>query len=127
MKYRRLPLFQSSLIIVIGAVWAFAPFLSLCAVNVLTYHNDNARTGQNLNETTLTHANVNSNTFGKVFSYSVDGQIYPQPLYLSNVAVTNKGTHNIVFVATAHGSVYALDADAYATPLWVSSPRSIRC
>src|SRR5438270_9950869 len=114
MKYRRLPLFQSSLIIVIGAVWAFAPFLSLCAVNVLTFHNDNARTGQNLNETTLTHANVNTNSFGKLFAYPVDGQLYAQPLYLANVAVTNKGTHNVVFAATTHGSVYAFDADSNA-------------
>ena len=71
------------------------------AVNVWTYHNDNARTGVNTNEIFLTPSVVTTNLFGKVFTNAVDGYIYAQPLYVANVASTNKGTHNVVFVATA--------------------------
>ncbi len=102
-------------------IWAMITAMtctSQAQVNVLTYHNDNARTGQNLNETTLTPANVNMNGFGRLFFQAVDGQIYGQPLYVSNVAITNQGTHNVVFVATEHDSVYALDADNNTAPLW---------
>jgi hypothetical protein len=86
---------------------------------VATYHNDNARTGQNLVETTLTPQNVNAAKFGKLYSYPVDGYIYAQPLYVPRVPIPGNGVHNLVIVATQHDSVYAFDSDSPATvPLW---------
>jgi hypothetical protein len=87
---------------------------------VLTEHNDNARTGANLRETTLHVSNVGAGRFGKLFSRSADGQIYAQPLYVSGLEIAGKGKHNVIFLATMANTVYAYDADspAASAPLW---------
>jgi len=106
-------------------VMLISALLAQGQVNVLTSHNDNARTGLNTNETILTPTNVNIYGFGKIVSRPVDGQIYAQPLYVSNLPIPGQGTHNVVFVATQHDSVYAFDADSNmgsnAPPLWKTS------
>jgi Bacterial lectin/Chitobiase/beta-hexosaminidase C-terminal domain len=95
--------------------------------SVVTQHNDIGRTGQNRNETILTPSNVNSTSFGKIFSYAIDGRAYAQPLYVPGLTMgsgtAQAGTrHNVVFIATEHDSVYAFDADnnggANSAPLW---------
>ena len=88
----------------------------------LTFHNDNLRDGANLSETVLTPANVNSTSFGKLFSYTLDGLTFASPLYVQNVNIPGQGFHNIVLVATEHDSVYAFDADGRSsTPIWKDS------
>lgn len=87
--------------------------------SVLTYHYDNARTGQNLQETTLTTANVNANQFGLLFSHPVIGGILAQPLYVPQVTIQGQ-VHNVLYVATTSDWVYAFDADSpsFTNPLW---------
>ncbi|HXN73358.1 MAG TPA: chitobiase/beta-hexosaminidase C-terminal domain-containing protein, partial [Candidatus Acidoferrales bacterium] len=84
---------------------------------ILTQHYDTARTGQNTAETVLNPTNVNSTTFGKLFTLTVDGYVYAQPLYVPAVAIPGNGTHNVLYVATEHDSLYAFDADN-GTQLW---------
>jgi hypothetical protein len=94
------------------------PLMHVAAqTNVLTYHNDVARTGQNLSETTLTPSNVNAAKFGKLFLATLDGVVDAQPLYVAGVAIQGQGIHNVLIVATENDSLYALDADSGAQ-LW---------
>jgi hypothetical protein len=77
---------------------------------VFTYHNDISRTGQNTKEYALTPSLVNTATFQKLFSCTVDAAVYAQPLWVGNLPIGGV-THNVVYVATQHDTVYALDAD----------------
>ena len=106
--------------------WAICRWLvtttTACAcfaqVSVLTQHNDSARTGANLKETTLNTHNVNGGSFGALFSYKVDGQVYAQPLYVPNLIGGNLAPgKSVVYVATMHNKVYAFDADSNTT-IW---------
>ena len=87
------------------------------STSVLTYHNDNGRTGQYPAETTLTPSSVNSRTFGKKFAQPVDGYVYAQPLFVPRLAIGGK-THDVVFVVTEANSVYAFDANTSTPALW---------
>jgi len=101
--------------------------LLLCALaasqDVLTYHNNNARTGLNAKETALTLTNVNAASFGKLFTVPADGLVDAQPLYISNVSVSGV-IHNLLIVASEHGTVYAYDADTGANIWHISTLKS---
>lgn len=106
-----------------AALWlaasaALSPSLH-AQVSVTMYHNDLSRTGANTQETILTPANVNVSEFGKLFSVPVDGAVYAQPLYLAGIKIAG-GTHNVLYVATEHDTVYAIDANTGAVYAQVS-------
>jgi hypothetical protein len=101
-KFPLLALFAGSVV--------FTSLPVVAQVSVWTYHYNNHRDGANLSETILNPTNVNSATFGKLFSYTLDGHVYAQPLYAPNTAITGQGTHNVLFVATESNTVWALDA-----------------
>jgi hypothetical protein len=109
-----------SQLVVVGTLSLVAD-ATVAAQNVTTYRYDEQVSGINPKETLLTPANVNVSTFGEIFSDPVDGQVFAQPLYVRKVSIPGKGFHNVVYIATAHDSVYAFDADAGGDPLWVTS------
>ena len=94
----------------------FLALLSVVKANaqksVLTQHNDINRTGWYDNETILNKSNVRQGSFGKIFTRTVDDQVYAQPLVKLNHEIPGIGKKNIVFVATVNNTVYAFDADS---------------
>ncbi|HSU55773.1 MAG TPA: hypothetical protein VLT36_17085 [Candidatus Dormibacteraeota bacterium] len=96
--------------------------MSLTAqINVVANRYDQFTTGANPHEIALNPADVKTGTFGRLYSYYVDGAVYAQPLYLSSVQVSGKGKHNVLYVATMNDKVYAFDADRSGPPLWMRS------
>jgi hypothetical protein len=106
--------------VVCGVVFVLTLLSSLSGqVAIPTGHSDDQRTAQNTNEIYLMPSNVNSNTFGALFNYSISYQALAQPLYVPGVVIPGQGTHNVVYVATMDDSVYAFDADSnLGSPLW---------
>lgn len=99
-----------SLLVLLGAL----SFEASAQINVLTYRNDNMRTGENLAEKLLTPQNVRSASFGKLFNLAVDGKVDAEPLLVSVLMIPNARPHNMLYVATEHDSLYAFDADSGA-------------
>ena len=100
-------------------IFALALMSFPCFGQVTTSQYDNFRTGATLDEKILTPQNVNAKQFGKLGAFKVDGAVYAQPLFVPGVEVPGKGTHDILYVATEHDSVYAFDAYRPGDPpLW---------
>jgi hypothetical protein len=107
-------------IALIGLTALLTSLAASAQTSILTQHYDASRTGQNTGETILNPSNVNSTSFGKLFGISVDGYVYAQPLYVPGVTTPGRGTHNVLYVATEHDSLYAFDADNSSELWWVS-------
>src|SRR6266478_2089698 len=114
---------MKSVVSLVIELFAFTAYLAGVALGqVTTAQYGNARTGAVPTETTLTPANVRSSTFGKIATFKVDGDVYAQPHYLPRLDLPRLGTHDALFVATEHGSVYAFDAASRGgAPLWKTS------
>ena len=92
---------------------------AICATDVLTHHNDNARTGAVTDEIVLSPASLRNQRFGRLFSLMVEGQIYAQPLVVTALEIPGKGRRDVVFVATMRNMVYAFDTEpGDGSPLW---------
>ena len=78
--------------------------------DVLTQHNDPARTGAAAFGKILTPVSVTP-TFGRLYERHVDGRIIAQPLYVSGLTVPGHGTRKVLYFATRKNIVYAFDAD----------------
>jgi hypothetical protein len=105
-----------------GTLSANATAYTTTLPGVYTRSYDNMRSLVNASETVLTPSNVNASTFGKLFSYPLDGIAYAAPLYVSSVSIPGQGTHEVVYVATEHDSIYAFDATGQtSTPFWKDS------
>jgi len=101
------------------AALTLTPIALRAQINVVTNRYDQPRTGANLAETALNTGNVNPATFGKLYSYPVDGPVYAQPLFVSDLSIGGR-LRNVLFVATMNDKVYAFDADSPSpTPLWL--------
>jgi hypothetical protein len=111
MKYARIPFCQAGTTKIMAAAFLAMWLPAAQAVDVLTHMNDNNRSGANTSETILTPANVSVGQFGKLWSYSVNGATYAEPLYVSGVTIAG-GTHNVVYLETMEDDVYAFDADS---------------
>ncbi len=116
-RIRSLPLLLALLVIAAckdklpsGNTTTTTTLLNPQSVSVLTQHNENTRSGWNASETALTTTNVDAQHFGKVFSLTVDDQIYAQPLVAGHLAIDGS-VRNAVFVATVNNSIYAFDGD----------------